>query len=250
MRLNREQQKAAASANGSRPNPADPEAHAQWSRRLGVGRALVSTLERWCSSGLGLRSISLLDVGTGSLDAPVAARRWALDQGVDLRVTAFGSCPLYRDQLASNLSRYPPEIVSGITLESDDPLELVDRFGLASFDVVHAGLFLHAMRDINALNLLRQMDRAGRLGVVWSDPLRSLASRSSPRAMTLGMGPEARRIAIAGWQSGLTRAAALDMARRVGLTNPRCQASMARQRFTLTSFKDDATWRAEQSRTA
>ncbi|MEC9373740.1 MAG: methyltransferase, partial [Planctomycetota bacterium] len=58
-------------------------------RRMGGHAALLRHLKRWSARWPRDRAVTLLDMATGSADAAVAARRWGLDAGFDLRVTGI-----------------------------------------------------------------------------------------------------------------------------------------------------------------
>lgn len=191
-------------------------------RRLGGTGALMRNLRRWSRrwprAGEGV--VTLLDVATGSADIPVEARRWALRAGYDLRIVGIdlheGTLALAREYVAEE-SKHDPEIAAGIELRRLDARRLVDELGPNSFDYVHAGLFLHHLPDIEALTMLRIMDRLARRGIVWSDLHRSRLHRACAAVFAMGKPAIVRHDAVVSFEAGFTRAEALDMARRVGV---------------------------------
>ncbi len=135
-------------------------------RWLGGTALSVSALEAVVAE---VADVTLLDVGTGGADIPMALLRWATRRGRGLTVVGIDSRP---EILAAAL-RTTPEVATaaGLTLETGDGRSLPhpDR----SFDVAHASLLLHHLGPEAAVELLREMARVARLGVVINDLDRS-----------------------------------------------------------------------------
>jgi SAM-dependent methyltransferase len=213
-------------------------------RNMGGNTALIRWLNQWtrgeCAQHwLRDRStpITLLDVATGSADVPLAARRWAASQGLDLRVTAIDLHPTTLDLAGEHIEQAGPELSEGIELVRCDALDIVERFGIERFDFVHAGLFLHHLSDLNAMTVLRQMDRVSRVGLIWNDLVRTRAGYAAIHAMTLGMPKMVQHDARVSVRAGFTKAEAIELAKRVGLHKPRYNWNLLHHRFTITSFK-------------
>lgn len=114
-------------------------------------------------------NLTVLDVGTGGADIPLAfvgrarsrARRWI--------VTGIDSRP---EILAAAVARRPR-----LTATPDLELHLGDGRALpypdASFDVVHTSLVTHHLSPDAVVTLLVEMRRVARLGVVVNDLVRS-----------------------------------------------------------------------------
>lgn len=207
-------------------------------RTMGGNSALIRWLDRWTKDWPQDKPISLLDVATGSADVPLATRAWAAKRGLELRITGLDLHPTTLELAREFLDRSDPKLADGITLVEGDALGLVDRFGVESFDFVHAGLFLHHLKEINTLNVLRQMDQVCRMGVVWNDLVRSRAGFLAIHLMTLGKPEMVRHDARVSVQAGFTKAEAMAIARRVGLHQPRYDWSLWHHRFTVTSHKN------------
>ena len=205
-------------------------------RWLGGTRGLLANLRRWSRRWPGGRPVTLLDIGTGSADIPVAARRWAEGAGFDLRVTGVD---LHATTL--ELARRHTDGVEGIELVQGDALRLMDRFSPGSFDYVHAGMFLHHLPFIEVLTVLRIMDRLARAGLVWNDLVRSRTALGLLRPMLLGRPHMVRHDAVASVRAGFTRAEVVDFALRVGIDYARYRTVLA-YRFTLAGEKPGA-WR-------
>ncbi|MCC6659656.1 MAG: methyltransferase domain-containing protein [Phycisphaerales bacterium] len=203
-------------------------------RWLGGTRGLLANLKRWSRRWPRGKPVTLLDIGTGSADIPLAARRWAMRRGFDLRVTGVD---LHAATLEAARGRVGDE--PGIELIQADALRLMDLFTPGSFDYVHAGMFLHHLSFIEVLTVLRIMDRLARAGLVWNDLVRSRLSLALLRPALLGRAHIIRHDALASVRAGFTRAEVTDVARRVGLDYTRYRNVLA-YRFTLAGEKPGA----------
>lgn len=109
--------------------------------------------------------LSLVDVGTGGADIPAALLERAHRQGRVLTITALDS----REEIVTAALRVTPELANthGLILEMGDGrrLDFPDR----SFDLAHCSLVLHHLEPEAAVELLREMGRVARLGVVIND---------------------------------------------------------------------------------
>jgi ubiquinone/menaquinone biosynthesis C-methylase UbiE len=109
--------------------------------------------------------LTLLDVGTGSADIPVGLALLARKRRRQLHAVGIDSRP---EVLAAALRARPAGTAfDGIELHVGDGRRLgyADR----SFDVVHASLVLHHLDPATAVDMLREMGRVARLGVVIND---------------------------------------------------------------------------------
>ncbi|MEA2609495.1 MAG: hypothetical protein QOJ75_1738 [Chloroflexota bacterium] len=109
--------------------------------------------------------LTLLDVGTGGADIPMALIGLAAGRRRRLRVVGIDSRP---EVLAAALRIRPAATTAGdLELHVGDgrALPYADR----SFDVAHASLVLHHLEPPAAIELLREMGRVARLGVVVND---------------------------------------------------------------------------------
>jgi SAM-dependent methyltransferase len=138
-------------------------------RYLGDTRAVLGYLDKLAgmmpSGGLG-RSISVLDVATGSADIPVSIVGWARKRGLDVRVTAVDINPLVVEAARRNAATYPE-----ISLAAADGLTL--PFSDSSFDVVICAKALHHFTDEDAGALVRELGRVSGLGYLVMDIRRS-----------------------------------------------------------------------------
>jgi ubiquinone/menaquinone biosynthesis C-methylase UbiE len=109
--------------------------------------------------------VSLLDVGTGAADIPLALLATARRQGRSLHVVGLDSRP---EVLAAAAFTFRAVVASeGLELHVGDGRSL--PFADRSFDVVHASLVLHHLDPAGAAALLAEMGRVARLGIVVND---------------------------------------------------------------------------------
>ncbi len=109
--------------------------------------------------------LSILDVGTGGADIPVALLAMARRRGRTWRVVGVDSRP---EVLAAARVASPTIAgVEGLELQLGDGRSL--PFRDRSFDVVHASLVLHHLEPDDAARLIGEMARVARLGIVIND---------------------------------------------------------------------------------
>ena len=109
--------------------------------------------------------LTLLDVGTGGGDIPIALAKLARTRRRRLHAVGIDNRP---EVLAAAVRTRPSNIeADGIELHVGDGRRLgyADR----SFDVAHASLLLHHLDPAVAVETLREMGRVARLGVVVND---------------------------------------------------------------------------------
>ena len=109
--------------------------------------------------------VTLLDVGTGGADIPLALIARANERARRLTVVAIDSRP----EVLAAAAREMPAVATtdGLELHVADGRSLPYPDG--SFDVVHSSLVLHHLEAEAAVDLLREMARVARLGVVVND---------------------------------------------------------------------------------
>jgi SAM-dependent methyltransferase len=120
---------------------------------------------------LGRRTVphTLLDVGTGAADIPIALIADQGRRGRPLRVTAVDARPEVIDAAVSLDPGLPTS--QGLTLDVVDRRTLPFEDG--AFDVVHASLLMHHLEPRDAIAFLREAGRVARLGVVVNDLVRA-----------------------------------------------------------------------------
>ncbi len=110
-------------------------------------------------------SLTVLDVGTGGADIPMALLARADKRGRGLSIVGIDSRP---EVLTAAVTATPAvAATSGLELHVGDGRSL--PYGDGSFDVVHSSLVIHHLSEREAVVLLHEMARVARLGVVVND---------------------------------------------------------------------------------
>jgi ubiquinone/menaquinone biosynthesis C-methylase UbiE len=135
-------------------------------RRLG-GVALSAAAIEALAAHRG--ELTLLDVGTGGADIPAALIELARRRRRRLQVVGLDSRP--EILAAARRTRPGAATIDGLELHVGDGRDL--RYATRSFDVAHASLVVHHLEPPAAIELLREMGRVARLGVVVNDLDRS-----------------------------------------------------------------------------
>jgi len=204
-------------------------------RFMGGESSLLRHLKAWSRRWPRGRTVTMLDVATGSADLPLAAVEWARRAGFELRVTGVDKHP---ETLA--LAR---EHVGGeerVELREADALDLSPHFAPGSFDYVHAGLFLHHLSDDDVVSVLRQMGEIAAKGIIWNDLVRSKHSLRAVRLMTIGMPHIVKHDARVSVSAGFTREEAEALAARAGIEYAPYTWRLLTHRFTIAGEKPGA----------
>jgi ubiquinone/menaquinone biosynthesis C-methylase UbiE len=209
-------------------------------RRLGGAKGLIACLSEWSRNWPKDRPVTLLDVGTGSADIPVAARVWALERGFDLRVLGVDSHATTLELAQEYVAKQPNEVREGIRLHQADALRLTDTIKPDEYDYAHAGMFLHHLSDIEAMTVLAMMDRIAKRGICWNDLSRSAFARFGVRVLTLGANEMVKHDARVSVEAGFTRAEAMSLSKRVGLEYCSYRSMFFAQRFVVSGEKPGA----------
>ena len=148
-------------------------------RRLGGTSASRGAIERLLAGRSGPHT--LLDVGTGAADIPLALLASSARTRRPLRVTALDS----RTEVLDAAREVDPRLATGSTRD----LELVVGDGRAlpwpdrTFDVVHASLLVHHLEPADAIAFLAEAARVARHGVVLNDLVRARLHWLGARAL-------------------------------------------------------------------
>ena len=113
--------------------------------------------------------MTVLDVGAGAADIPVALVRWARNSGRRIRVLALDRDGATLKYAGGYAAAYPE-----ITPIQGDALALPVRPG--SVDVVISAMTLHHLRPEETTRYLTEMDAAAQLGWVVNDLVRGRAA--------------------------------------------------------------------------
>ncbi|WP_089718339.1 methyltransferase domain-containing protein [Candidatus Entotheonella palauensis] len=126
-------------------------------RWLGGINATRYALNRLLPDGV-QRSLSFLDLGTGSADIPIAVARWARQRGMAIDITAVDFNPDICQVARQRTAAY-----GEITVREADVFALSDT---GTFDVVHGAMFLHHFPQSQAAALLRLMYNLCQCGII------------------------------------------------------------------------------------
>ena len=109
-----------------------------------------------------LRAFSVLDVGTGAGNIPIALARWARSQQLQIEITASDLSEQVLIAARANCADFPE-----IRLEQQDALALT--YADQSFDLVHCQGVLHHFSPDEAQMLLKELARVARHAVIVTD---------------------------------------------------------------------------------
>ncbi|HEU4672609.1 MAG TPA: methyltransferase domain-containing protein [Candidatus Limnocylindrales bacterium] len=176
---------------------------------------------------------SILDVGTGSADIPLALLARAERDGRVLRVVATDARP----EVLAAARQLDPSLDgrAGLVMRVADGSRL--PFADGAFDVAHTSLVLHHLEPEDAVRLLAELDRVARVGVVVNDLLRSrrnwagarvLAAVATRNPLTRNDGPLSVRRAY-------TEPEARSLLARAGLRPIAALRDPLRQRFAIAA---------------
>ena len=113
--------------------------------------------------------ISVLDVGTGAADIPLAMLDDWQRRGRRLSVTAVDS----RLEVVDVARRNDPRIAASARLTLDVADGRTLPYPDASFDVAHASLVLHHLEPVDIIAFIHELDRVSRRGIIVNDLARS-----------------------------------------------------------------------------
>ena len=130
-----------------------------------LSRLAVDRLLNAAPTHMDASPISIIDVGTGGADIPVALLAEARRRGRALEVVAVDARPEVIE--AARASRPVLSRLPGLALDVSDGRSLPhpDR----AFDIAHASLLVHHFAPDEAVVLLAEMARVARLGIVVND---------------------------------------------------------------------------------
>lgn len=203
-------------------------------RHLGGASPILRELKRLRPVWPRDRPLRLLDLGTGAADLPLAAIAWAKARGLALECVGIDCHP---GVLA--IARRAAAAEARIGIEDLDARRIVEHYGVDSFDLVHAGMFLHHLPDLEVMTVLAAMSKVARLTMVWNDLVRSRFNAAAIRVLTLGQPAVVRHDAALSVAKGFSIGEVRSMARRLDLPQVRVRRVFA-GRFALTSTRPGA----------
>ena len=188
-------------------------------RWLGGLRLSVAGIQRLAPDGAPL---SILDVGTGGADIPLALIDRGRASGRHITVTAIDERP---EVLAAAAGSTPRLTATGeLTLHVGDGRAL--PYPDDAFDIAHCSLLIHHLDPDEAVAALRELRRVARLGVVINDLRRGRLPLLATAASTafLARSRVTRVDGLASARRAYTLAELDGLLARSGL-RPRCRSS-------------------------
>lgn len=145
---------------------------------FGGARVILRHMQAFLRSWPKERPISVLDVGTGLGDIPVALARWAQSAGFELECTGIDLNPEIIKHAQSRAPRFLPvgfRTMDFMRLPKNEP----------AYDFVISSLLLHHLSPSELPIALRQMDCLARCGLILSDLSRARSSYWAVRAAAM-----------------------------------------------------------------
>ena len=200
-------------------------------RYFGGTAAVLNPLLAMCRGLPSDVPLTVLDIGTGSADIPLALVRALKGRGRTCRITALDNHP---DVL--RVAREATEDSPEIEVVAGDVMELAYPDG--AFDFAMCSLTFHHLGPDGCVRALREMDRVARHGWVVNDGERRWLTIGLIRAFTplVTRNPLTRHDAVASVWRGFSRAEMRDIARAAGFFDARvfrapvCRVVVARDK--------------------
>jgi ubiquinone/menaquinone biosynthesis C-methylase UbiE len=163
----------------------------------------------------------VLDVATGSADIPLHVARWARSRGVRMQVVATDNHPGTLEMARERTAGDPD-----VTVEAADALALPYPDG--AFDVALCSCALHHFdAEEDAVQVLRELDRVSRVGLIVNDLRRSRPALLGVRLLAATLWRRhayARHDGPLSVRRSFTPAELRDLARAAGLPDARVHA--------------------------
>lgn len=176
---------------------------------LGYTRATLSHLKHFSRGWTPGQTIRVLDLATGSGDIPQAILHWSARRGFDVRVVGA-------DLLPEAAADAVAECGERLRIVRADALEL--PFADESFDYAITNMFLHHLDDDEIVQVLRDMARVARRGVIVADLLRNRRAYAWIVLFTLWANPMVKHDARVSVAQAFTRQEVLNLRDKAGLT--------------------------------
>jgi ubiquinone/menaquinone biosynthesis C-methylase UbiE len=183
-------------------------------RYLRYTSALIQHLEKLSVSWEPGKTITLLDIATGSGDVPRAIMSWGQRRGFVLRITGID-----RHEATLQLARESTSD-DAVQFVRADALELT--FANDSFDYVICSMFLHHLSDEEAIKVISSANRIARRGFLIADLLRSRRALAWITLFTMFSNPMVKHDARVSVKQAYTPSEMLKLCGRAGVTGVRC----------------------------
>ncbi len=180
-------------------------------RHFGGADIVTQRLAAWSKRWPAKTVISILDVGTGGAEIPMAIARWARRFNRRVRIVALDLMPGIAGIARANAREFPE-----VDVRCQDVFALRDAG--ETFDYVTASLFLHHVPTPRIQEILQLFDQMARRGVIVSDLARNAASYWAVKSLALLTGNHVvRHDAPLSVQRAFTREELQDFAVTAGL---------------------------------
>jgi 2-polyprenyl-3-methyl-5-hydroxy-6-metoxy-1,4-benzoquinol methylase len=201
-------------------------------RLLGYTRATLHYLDLFSKTWPRDEIIRIADFATGSADIPRAILRWATNRGFQVQIVGIDLHPT-TVQIARSLGPRDPRL-SVIVGDA-----LAAPFEDDSFDYALTAMFLHHLSDEQAVQVLREMNRVARRGIIAADLLRDRRAYWWITLFTVLSDPMVRHDGRVSVQQAFSREEVLDIRRRAGIEFAEYREHFA-HRFVLAGQKNSA----------
>jgi 2-polyprenyl-3-methyl-5-hydroxy-6-metoxy-1,4-benzoquinol methylase len=150
-------------------------------RFFGGTKVILNYLEPWLKAKPTNKPITILDVGTGGAEIPIALVKWAGRNGLRLQVTAIDMV----EEVVS-IAKNNTRNCADISVRQEDFFALAKN--KETFDYVITSLFLHHIPPSSSCDALQALDQLATRGVIVSDLFRSPASYWSVKSLSALIG--------------------------------------------------------------
>lgn len=191
-------------------------------------QATLSHLEQFSQRWNPSERISIVDLATGSADIPRAILKWADRRGFDVHVVGVDRHPTISHEALNGHHD------SRLAIVRADALDL--PFDDKSFDYAITNMFTHHLDDDAVVQLLRQMDRIARRGIVMADLERDPWAYRWISFFTMLANPMVRHDARVSVAQAFTRDEVLQLRDRAGVGYAQYHPHFA-YRFVLAGEK-------------
>jgi 2-polyprenyl-3-methyl-5-hydroxy-6-metoxy-1,4-benzoquinol methylase len=137
--------------------------------QFGGADVVLSHFHEWSRGWAHGASMTVLDVGTGAADIPLALSEWASKKKFSLQITGIDIIPEIVDIARDNTANRPEIKIQQVNIETL-------AWAGHQYDYVIGSLFLHHIAPREQIKLLGIFDQLARRGVLISDLLRTLPS--------------------------------------------------------------------------
>jgi 2-polyprenyl-3-methyl-5-hydroxy-6-metoxy-1,4-benzoquinol methylase len=197
---------------------------------LGYTRATLGHFKHFSSQWKPGQRVTILDVATGSADIPRSILSWSEMAGFDVRIVGVDR-HAETSAIAAEQTRGQSQ---KLAIVRGDALRL--PFGDASFDYAMTNMFLHHLDEEAIVQVLREMDRVARRGVIVAELIRNRRAYFWISLFTVAANPMVRHDARVSVAQAFNREEVLSLRDRANIRYAEYHEHSA-HRFTLAGVK-------------